>query len=503
MRTLLLEPTPHIFNRDGFFVPAEKFHELEAKYRVITRAISANIDRLDQGFVAYPAGVRRLSRLLSTRKRAYTRRKHSVYLILILSYLSFQVFTARVVQLAPKPVKKNCGLEALPWVSERTVKFTHKWTNHKTRNAAAYLCVSTRKCPLLNALVYRLLVCPDVFYEDRHEKLFEVPALCIRHSCLKRFGRSHYVYAEFILSTFEPVTRESIQPPRPTPNGKIAVIVEPRKHPLLEYTIKQVMTTLGQTWSLQLFVSDENEDWIRHRLQIHGGGCGENIVVTSLAMFGLNEMSRFSNKVQSAFSAHSSMYEAIRSEHILWFQVDVVLRAKPQPDWLQFAYIGSEWHGCEYPTCSVHNCDKVCGGGNSGLSLRRRSKLQAIATRGHLPEYLWGRSSRRYTSVHVQHYFDHDACFESDEFRDNSVTRWFQDDLQLSFKLSKLALLPPANVSRHFAIGEALPKNESVLEVNPSGMHKPWSTPWIHPEIIMELLSEPFHHIMRSTGATP
>jgi len=406
-----------------------------------------------------------------------------------------------VVRRAPIPVEKTREFEALPWVSDRTVKFTHKWRNHKTRNAAAYLCVSTRKCPLLNALVYRLLACPDVFYDDRHEKLFEVPTLCVRHSCVKRFGRSHYVYAEFILSTFEAVIRKSIQPPRPTPEGKIAVIVEPRKHPLLEYTIKQVMTTLGRTWSLQLFLSDENEEWIRHRLQIHSGGYGENIVVTPLARFGLNEMSRFGNKVQSAFSAHSSMYEAIRSEHILWFQVDVVLRAKPQPDWLRFAYVGSEWRGCEYPTCSARDCDKVCGGGNGGLSLRRRSKLQAIATRGRLPEHLWGRTSPRYTSLRVKHYFDQDACFESDEFRDNSVTRWFQDDLQLSSKLSNVGLLPPADVSRHFAIGEALPRNESVLKVDPSGMHKPWSTPWIHPKVIMELLSEPFHRIMRFPGA--
>ena len=375
--------------------------------------------------------------------------------------------------------------------------FTRAWHNHKSRNAAVYACLSTRNFFLLSTILYHLLLCPDVIYDRRYDELFEVPMFCIRHECLKQFGKSHYIYAEFVLKTYDVVTSKSIKPQPPTEYGQVAVIVEPRRHPLLEYTIKQVMATLKSEWSLQLFLSSENEQWMRERLQIYEGGFGENIVVTPLARFGLNEMHQYGSKVQSGFSAHQCLYEAILGEHILWFQVDVILRAGPQPEWLKYAYTGSEWHGCEYPTCSAKSCDKICGGGNSGLSLRRRSKLWAVATRGELPKNLWGPSSTR-PFTHVSMLSDQSAYFESDEFRDNSVTRWFEDDLQISFKLSKLGLLSPGHVSRQFALSQALPKNESLRNLNPSGMHKPWTVPWIPPRVIMELLSDPFDRIMHS-----
>lgn len=384
-----------------------------------------------------------------------------------------------------------------PWVSERTVEFTRAWSSHMSRNAAVYMCLSTRKIALLNGIIFWLLVCPEVLYDGRHDDLFEVPTVCIRHRCLKRFGKSHYIYAEFVLKTYDGILNRSIAPPPPTEDGKIAVIVEPRRHPLLEYTIRQVMTTLGPSWSLQIFLSSNNERWIRQCLHIHEGGHGEHIVVTPLAQFELDKMSQYGNRVQSAFSAHKRMYEAVRSEHILWFQVDVIMRAEPRLEWLQYAFIGSEWPGCEYPTCSQSSCNRICGGGNSGLSLRRRSKLYSVATRGHLPENLWGNDSKDISSKHANKFTEH-AYFDSDEFRDNSRTRWFEDDLQLSFKLSKLGLLPPGQIPRQFSIAQALPKNESHFNVNPTGLHKPWSTPWIHPNVIIELLADPYDRAMLS-----
>ena len=91
-------------------------------------------------------------------------------------------------------------------------------------------------------------------------------------------------------------------------------------------------------------------------------------------------MSKYGNRAQSAFSAHERMYAEIKGEHILWFQVDVVMRSQVKPEWLEYAYVGAEWPGCEYPTCSPVTCTNICGGGNSGLSLRRKSKLLQVAT---------------------------------------------------------------------------------------------------------------------------
>lgn len=387
------------------------------------------------------------------------------------------------------------------WVSTRTLLFSSRWKNHKYRNAALYTCLSTRNIFLVRWVVISLLSCPIAFYEQKYDELFEVPKFCFSHKCLQQFGKTHYIYAEFVLQTFDAITSRTISPARPSTDGKIAVLVEPRMHPLLEYTIKQVMTTIGSDWALQLFVSSENEKWVRSRFQIYQGGAGRDIVIVPLSQFGLNEMSKYGNRVQSAFSAHERVYKSISCEHILWFQVDVVLRSEINPEWLQYAYVGAEWAGCQYPTCSTNECDKLCGGGNSGLSLRRKSQLLRVATPGELPQDLWGVSStngnERYAGMHFS---DPRAYFTSDRFHDNSKTRWFEDDLQISFKLSTLQLLPPGQVQSRFAIAQAVPK-EGIAVANPVGMHKPWFTPHLEPQVVVDLLQVPFDRAVRPNDA--
>jgi len=336
---------------------------------------------------------------------------------------------------------------------------------------------------LLKRITYHLLVCPDVFYHRLFDDLFQVPEWCFSHNCLEPFGRTHYMYATFVTATYEWITSLDIEPAAPTAGCKVAVLVEPREHPLYEYTVKQVMSTLGAGWSLQLFVSKFNEDYVRRKLNVFPKKKGRHIIVTRLSEFGLDDMAYSSNRVQSAFSAHKAMYSALQGEHILWFQIDVILRRSPPASLLRYAYVGSEWLGCEYPSCTTDVCKRVCGGGNSGLSLRRTSVLLPIATKGKLPEDLWGlsKSGERPRRDY----------FEDDEEHNNSETRWFEDDLQLSFKLSKLDLLPAGEVPSQFAIGEALPK-EGIGRADPCGMHKTWMTPHISPSIIETLLEKPY-----------
>jgi len=292
------------------------------------------------------------------------------------------------------------------------------------------------------------------------------------------------VYATFVSATYEWITSTKVKPAKPTTECKIAVLVEPREHPLYEYVVKQVMFTLGSDWSLQLFVSRENEEYVRRILLSKKGEEGEHIVITRLSDFGLDMMSSSGNRIQSAFSAHQAMYHAIQGEYILWFQLDVILRHSLPTKLFQHAYIGSEWRGCEYPFCMAETCNRVCGGGNSGLSFRRRSKLLHVATKGQLPKDLWGAPPLG-VQTETKEYF------EDDNLHNNSETRWFEDDLQISFKLSKLWLLPPGEILPQFAVGEALPK-EGIDHTNPCGLHKPWMTPQIHPENIERLLHMPY-----------
>ena len=366
------------------------------------------------------------------------------------------------------------------WLSRRSQLFTATWgDSHKLRNAVIYTCIGSRSLPFVSSVVYHALLCPDVIYHPLYSELFSVPSVCVTHSCLKPFGSSHYVYAEFVTKTYASITSKTIKPPKASPNGNIAVLLEPRMHPLYEYAVKQVMLTLGPSWSLQLFVSSENEIFVRKLLDVRSGGAGENIILQHLRDFGLDEMSTYGNRVQSAFSAHSKMYESVPSEHILWFQTDVILRTPPDHRWLRHAYVGSEWKDCQFPTCLREFCSRICGGGNSGLSLRRKSLLLRVATPGALPQELWGSANNS-------------EYFSSDSLHDNSRHLWFEDDLQLSYKLSVLGLLPPVEIPPNFAISEALP-TRGLCENTPSGMHKPWSTPWIPPLAISFLLQEPYN----------
>ena len=420
-----------------------------------------------------------------------------VFLLLHVIWFAFLVIFLRCCQKHPTPRphgKAKKQDDDATWLSARSASFAARWKHHKWRNIAVYACLSTRKLPTVRSITRFVLACPSVFYEQRYDRLFRVPNVCVSHACLRPFGKAHYVYAEFVLKTFDAITAQTISPVEPTTDGKIAVLVEPRAHPLLEYAIKQVMTTLGRGWALQLFLSSANEKYVRDRLRIHAGGMGENIVVTPLSRFGLDDMGEYGGVVQSAFSAHEAMYAEIRSEHILWFQVDVIMRSNIKSEWLQYAYVGAEWPGCEYPTCSPVTCTNICGGGNSGLSLRRKSKLQLVATRGTLPESLWGREVGGDDANITFQSMDTRGYFASDRLHDNSKTQWFEDDVQISYKLSKLHLLPPGGIQSRFAIDQALAKSVrySAHGATPAGMHKSWLTPRIAPDIIVELLQMPY-----------
>jgi hypothetical protein len=369
------------------------------------------------------------------------------------------------------------------WSDLRTKYFSELWRHHKIRNIAVYICLGTRKLPFFSWVSYNLLLCPDVFYLPCYEELFQIPRLCFSHVCLSPFGKSHYVYASFVASTYEHITSLKIQPEKPYPGCKIAVLVEPRIHPLYEFTVKQVMSTLGPGWSLQLFVSSENERHAREVLEVEEGKSGQHIVVTPLNIFGLDNMGYSGNYVQSAFSAHEAMYLTLKGEHVLWFQLDVIMRHSPPLQFLQQPYVGSEWQSCEQP-CVLERCKGVCGGGNSGLSLRRRSKLLPVATKGKLPEDLWGIPS-------VGETFHRTGYFQDDDLHNNSRTRWFEDDLQLSFKLSLSGSLPTGDMQSRFAIGEALPLI-GVERADPCGLHKTWMTPTIPPATIDMLLQTAF-----------
>ena len=91
------------------------------------------------------------------------------------------------------------------------------------------------------------------------------------------------------------------------------------------------------------------------------------------------------------------------------------------------------------------------------------------------------------------------SFFVDDELHNNSSSRWFEDDLQISFKLRVLDLLPPGHIPPRFAVGETLP-TEDVEVVQPSGLHKTWLVPEILPVQIIGLLQLPYERIIESVA---
>lgn len=384
-----------------------------------------------------------------------------------------------------KEVNPSRTVGKYAWLSTRSRKFATRWGTHKVRNLVTYACIATSTTPVIADVAYTLLTCPDVFYSQRWRKLFVLSEqMCVSHRCLVRFGRNHFIHAEFVLATYEQVMKMQLQPAHPTVNGKVAVLIEPREHPLLIYVVKQVMNALGSDWALHLFLSEENEVSVKRALNIVRGGKGEHIGVTLLSKFGLNGRDMRDNTVQSALSVHAAVYDEIVGEHILWFQLDVILRRPIPSHMLKWGYIGSEWRGCEFPDCNPMRCALICGGGNSGLSLRRKSTFKLIVNKGRLPQSLWGDEN---STSHQSHAFTSPILYK------NSQLGWFEDDLFISARLGKLGLLPQGDVQRQFGISETYGSPEN--DIDPVGLHKPWLVPRFDVDILSSLLQKPFDAI--------
>ena len=370
-------------------------------------------------------------------------------------------------------------------------RLLNKWDghSHKVFNAISYTCIFVAHFPVVRSLIYSLLTCPEVFLERSWRTIFSVPYICVSHSCLSAYGRSHFIYADFVVQTFERVMALNIRPKMLTEDAKVAVLLEPRKLPLLEYTIKQVLSTLGDDWGLQVFASRENFQHLTRRLEIYPGGCGQFIKLVDMAVFGFSPSDFRDNKLQSALSLHSRLYEEIVGEHILWFQVDVIMRKSIAPYLLSWSYVGSEWRDCTLASCMA--CRKVCGGGSSGLSLRRKSAFLRIATNGSLPHNVWGRDNQRIDVIKERN----GQYFRSDALYNHTGEKWFEDDLVISAKLQSLGKLPSSSAQREFAVGEVVPSSE--LSPDPIGLHKPWLSVGIDPSTVMGLLAKPYYEAMK------
>lgn len=137
-----------------------------------------------------------------------------------------------------------------------------------------------------------------------------------------------------------------------------AIIIEPRKHPALEYVLKNFNDNLSNEWQFVIFHGNENEEYTKNASKII-----ENRKVKFVNL-GINNLSISD---YSGLFYKPIIYDNIPTDIFLIFQTDTVICSKHKDiidDFLKYDYVGAPWVNQEV--------------GNGGLSLRRKSKMLEI-----------------------------------------------------------------------------------------------------------------------------
>ena len=112
-------------------------------------------------------------------------------------------------------------------------------------------------------------------------------------------------------------------------NTKAAIIIEPRRAHMLIPIIRYTMNVLGHTWNLYVFVSEQNEKWVRESLS--GWHISiRKIPAPTLTCIGYNFM-----------LTRKAFWMNFAEEYLFMFHIDsVLLRRPPECVW-KYGMVGS------------------------------------------------------------------------------------------------------------------------------------------------------------------
>ena len=160
-------------------------------------------------------------------------------------------------------------------------------------------------------------------------------------------------------------------------SNKVAVIVEPRKHPYLETVIRNVISNLSEDWGLMIFHGTQNEVFIQKiisKLKLDTES-KNNILLQNLNEENLT-IEKYTNLLKSV-----DFWEKIPAEHVLIFQTDgLILQKTDLQEYLEYDYIGAPWKAgiscCNLIIKQIPSLSKLVPMiGNGGMSLRKRSSM--------------------------------------------------------------------------------------------------------------------------------
>jgi hypothetical protein len=170
----------------------------------------------------------------------------------------------------------------------------------------------------------------------------------------------------------------------PTSGSRVALIVEPREHPCLEFVVRNVMLHLNAKqytqWGLEMHISSGpggNEKFVRKALHD----------ITDISFVSAMKLDDFRdyNRLLKDKRLWTRLQQA-GTEHVLVFQVDSLLIGTDISSFLKFDFIGSPWHVTKNAQSSewIRNdmsssspvyYDACC---NGGLSLRNTDAMVNI-----------------------------------------------------------------------------------------------------------------------------
>lgn len=151
-------------------------------------------------------------------------------------------------------------------------------------------------------------------------------------------------------------------------SDRVAVIVEPRRHPYLRAVIRNHAAMLGPSWRVRLYTSAANAEWARASV-----GLGDRLELRVLPV-GIDNLDHITYSQLLTSEAFWTELAADGAEHVLIFQADTVLfrpwTEETEGRWLaEYDYIGANYFNpaevAWYPV----------GGIQGGLSLRRVSAM--------------------------------------------------------------------------------------------------------------------------------
>lgn len=160
---------------------------------------------------------------------------------------------------------------------------------------------------------------------------------------------------------------------------KVAMIVEPRRHPCTNIVLRQFDEVLDDGWTFHIFAGEDNYEWMiaEANKTIHHHAWRVELLT---GVFNLTTVT------YSYLLTSVDFWRRVSGEHVLVFQMDTMplpgSKYRPE-DFFQYDWVGAPWPPDKKYRLKSAFTGRLITVGNGGLSLRKRSStlVACAATR--------------------------------------------------------------------------------------------------------------------------